>query len=288
MPSPPAKMGGATLSKRPKKKGAKGKRRKGGRRGGDLSIREEDMADEAIPAFAGDALFAHDEGESVYSHKPSTIPDEDEVTFPMPVAKQFPLPEQENESDDSMAEHDLVFYQKEDMTNFSKHLGINKVKKRAARRAPKSRIMSEGEQSSGASSRRSLRDSNASSIKESSPFRSGSSAGELPSPSPIHAPLVDVPHELIKKSSKAVKQKQKQKISALNSMYTETSRSAAPRRSSSEEHFGFFKAPPHKTARPLRSKENKLLPVSPTRRRLHSLDIPAIPKQKRKRAKKKG
>ena len=98
------------ISKRTKKKGAKGKRRKGAKRRGDASIREEDMADEAIPAFADGALFAHDEGESVYSHKPSTIPDEDEVTFPMPVAKAFPLPEQENESDDSLAEHDLVFY----------------------------------------------------------------------------------------------------------------------------------------------------------------------------------
>lgn len=158
------------------------------------------------------------------------------------------------------------------MTNFSKHLGINKVKKRTtARLAPRSRIMSEGEQSSGASSRRSLRDSNASSIKESSPFRSGSSAGEQASA------IVDVPHELLDK--KQIKRKQKKKISTLNSMYSETARSAAPRRSSSQDHFGFFKAPPRKTVRPIRSKGHQLAPFSPSRRRLQSLDIPVIPKQ---------
>ena len=40
------------------------------------------------------------------------------------------LPEQDNASDDSFAEQDMVYYNKDDLTNYSKGLGLNKVKAR--------------------------------------------------------------------------------------------------------------------------------------------------------------
>ncbi|PCI27214.1 hypothetical protein COB52_05135 [Candidatus Kaiserbacteria bacterium] len=36
----------------------------------------------------------------------------------------------ENNSEDSFDEQDMVYYQKDDMTQYSKHLGLNKVKKK--------------------------------------------------------------------------------------------------------------------------------------------------------------
>lgn len=65
--------------------------------------------------------------ESIYSHKTTTILDEEKVSF-MHIEH---LPDQDNGSDDSFAEQDMVYYNKDDLTNYSKGLGLNKVKARA-------------------------------------------------------------------------------------------------------------------------------------------------------------
>ena len=61
--------------------------------------------------------------ESIYSHKTSTILDEEKVSF-MHIEH---LPNQDNASDDSFSEQDMVYYNKDDMTNYSKGMGLNKV-----------------------------------------------------------------------------------------------------------------------------------------------------------------
>lgn len=66
--------------------------------------------------------------ESIYSHKTSTILDEEKVSF-MHIEN---LPHQDNASDDSFSEQDMVYYNKDDLTNYSKGLGLNKVKARNA------------------------------------------------------------------------------------------------------------------------------------------------------------
>lgn len=40
------------------------------------------------------------------------------------------LPNQDNGSDDSFSEQDMVYYNKDDLTMYSKHLDLNKVKAR--------------------------------------------------------------------------------------------------------------------------------------------------------------
>lgn len=45
------------------------------------------------------------------------------------------LPPQDNASDDSYSEQDMVYYNKDDITEYSKGLGLNRVK---ARNAPQS------------------------------------------------------------------------------------------------------------------------------------------------------
>ena len=62
--------------------------------------------------------------ESIYSHKTSTILDEEKVSF-MHIEQ---LPHQDNASDDSFSEQDMVYYNKDDMTNYSKHMNLNRVK----------------------------------------------------------------------------------------------------------------------------------------------------------------
>ena len=62
--------------------------------------------------------------ESVYSHKTSTILDEEKVSF----MQYEHLPNQDNQSDESFSEQDMVYYNKDDLTNYSKGLGLNKVK----------------------------------------------------------------------------------------------------------------------------------------------------------------
>ena len=41
------------------------------------------------------------------------------------------LPNDYNGSENSFSEHDMVYYNKDDMTAYSKNLGLNKVKPRA-------------------------------------------------------------------------------------------------------------------------------------------------------------
>jgi hypothetical protein len=38
------------------------------------------------------------------------------------------MPNQEDQSDDSFSEQDMVYYNKDDLTNYSRGLGLNKVK----------------------------------------------------------------------------------------------------------------------------------------------------------------
>lgn len=66
--------------------------------------------------------------ESIYSHMTSTILDEEKVSF-MHIEH---LPNQDNASDDSFSEQDMVYYNKDDLTNYSKGLGLNKVQKRSS------------------------------------------------------------------------------------------------------------------------------------------------------------
>ncbi len=61
--------------------------------------------------------------ESIYSHRTSTILDEEKVSF-MHIEH---LPNEDNASDDSFSEQDMVYYPKDDMTVYSKGLGLNKV-----------------------------------------------------------------------------------------------------------------------------------------------------------------
>ena len=83
--------------------------------------------------FGHDDLYMNNEGvnglaeESIYSHKTSTILDEEKVSF-MHIEH---LPNQDNASDDSFSEQDMVYYNKDDLTNYSKGLGLNKVKAKA-------------------------------------------------------------------------------------------------------------------------------------------------------------
>lgn len=71
-------------------------------------------------------LHGDDDGEQVKSRSGSSIVEGDEVMFENGFG-----PNKEIESDgDEMDEADMVFYQKDDMTNFSKNLGINKLKSR--------------------------------------------------------------------------------------------------------------------------------------------------------------
>ena len=62
--------------------------------------------------------------ESIYSHKTTTILDEEKVSF-MHIEN---LPNQDGASEDSFSEQDMVYYNKDDLTNYSKGLGLNKVK----------------------------------------------------------------------------------------------------------------------------------------------------------------
>lgn len=76
--------------------------------------------------------------ESIYSHKTSTILDEEKVSF-MHIEH---LPNQDGASDDSFSEQDMVYYNKDDLTNYSKDLGLNKVR---VKRPPQNQYFSEND-----------------------------------------------------------------------------------------------------------------------------------------------
>lgn len=76
--------------------------------------------------------------ESIYSHKTTTILDEEKVSF-MHIEH---LPNQDNGSEDSFSEQDMVYYNKDDLTNYSKGLGLNKVK---AKVLPQNKYYSEND-----------------------------------------------------------------------------------------------------------------------------------------------
>jgi len=73
--------------------------------------------------FGADDLDQNQDEESIYSHKTTTILDEEKVSF-MHIEH---LPNQDNGSEDSFDEQDMVYYNKDDLTNYSKNLGLNKV-----------------------------------------------------------------------------------------------------------------------------------------------------------------
>mmetsp|Transcript_12501 Transcript_12501/g.14306 ORF Transcript_12501/g.14306 Transcript_12501/m.14306 type:complete len:612 (+) Transcript_12501:565-2400(+) len=66
------------------------------------------------------------DSDSVHSHETSTILDGNEIAFQEPGIGLV----DNNGSEDSMEEQDIVFYHKDDITQFSKHLGLNKTRKR--------------------------------------------------------------------------------------------------------------------------------------------------------------
>ena len=72
-----------------------------------------------------DGMKIYDSG-SVHSHETSTILDAEGIAFQEPGIALLG----NDGSEDSMDEQDIVYYHKDDLTQFSKHLGINKVKRR--------------------------------------------------------------------------------------------------------------------------------------------------------------
>jgi hypothetical protein len=64
----------------------------------------------------------------VHSHHSSAIPDEEKVTF-RPNEGPAEMDIDLNDSRDSMDEN-MVYYEKEDMTNYSKTLRLNRVQER--------------------------------------------------------------------------------------------------------------------------------------------------------------
>jgi hypothetical protein len=65
---------------------------------------------------------------SIHTHRTPSILDENEVSFEN---RQGMLPQDASISDEDYTEQDMVYYHKDDLTNYSKGLGLNKVKKKA-------------------------------------------------------------------------------------------------------------------------------------------------------------
>lgn len=87
----------------------------------DMAFGRDDLEIDNAAAIAAD-------GESIYSHKTSAILDEEKVSF-MHIDH---LQNEEINSDESFAEQDMVYYDKDDLTRFSENRGINRVKRRQA------------------------------------------------------------------------------------------------------------------------------------------------------------
>jgi hypothetical protein len=77
------------------------------------------------PDILNDAAVAAAGEESVYSHQTTEILDEEKVSF-MHIGG---LPD-DIQDEDEYEEYEMVHYHKDDTTNYSKHLGLNKVPKR--------------------------------------------------------------------------------------------------------------------------------------------------------------
>jgi hypothetical protein len=65
-------------------------------------------------------------GDSLCSHGKSSILDDREIAFQVPNMAMINI----SDCEESMEEQDMVFYPKEDLTQYSKPLGLNKVRKR--------------------------------------------------------------------------------------------------------------------------------------------------------------
>lgn len=94
-----------------------------------MSPTQQNMEDRSDMQFGHEDLEFNAPGgaqmeDSIYSHKTSTILDEEKVSF-MHIEH---MPNVDDESDDSFSEQDMVYYNKDDLTNYSKGLGLNKVK----------------------------------------------------------------------------------------------------------------------------------------------------------------
>jgi hypothetical protein len=63
---------------------------------------------------------------SMHSHATTEVLDERKVSF----VHIGGLPNKEDGSEDSFNEQDMVYYHKDDLTQYSKHLGLNKVKRK--------------------------------------------------------------------------------------------------------------------------------------------------------------
>jgi hypothetical protein len=64
---------------------------------------------------------------SIHTHRTPSILDENEVSFEN---RQGMLPQEASVSDEDYTEQDMVYYHKDDLTNYSKGLGLNKVKQK--------------------------------------------------------------------------------------------------------------------------------------------------------------
>lgn len=90
----------------------------------DLLREEEERRRQALlAAMAADE--GYDSG-SIHSHGTSAIPDSREIEFQEPGLAMV----DNNSDEDSMDEQDIVYYHKDDLTQFSKNLGLNKVRRR--------------------------------------------------------------------------------------------------------------------------------------------------------------
>jgi hypothetical protein len=91
-----------------------------GSKGGFFSSEDEERRRIALLEFlkAG--------GDSLCSHARSSILDDREIAFQVPNMAMINI----SDCEESMEEQDMVFYPKEDLTQYSKPLGLNKVRKR--------------------------------------------------------------------------------------------------------------------------------------------------------------
>lgn len=90
---------------------------------GGLSREEEERRRLALLA----ALRAGGDSVSLCSHATSSIPDGNEINFQEPNLAMLNI----TGSEDSMEEQDMVFYPKEDQTQYSKPLGLNRAPRRS-------------------------------------------------------------------------------------------------------------------------------------------------------------
>lgn len=91
----------------------------------ELNIEDGVAFNQVYSAIENDDAMAAADQESIYSHQTTEILDEEKVSF-MHIGG---MPE-DAQDEEEYEEYEMVHYHKDDTTNYSKHLGLNKVPKR--------------------------------------------------------------------------------------------------------------------------------------------------------------